>query len=161
MHRDDSWHGTSNGYYNHKCRCDDCRRAGREYGAQYRARRREAIAKHQANYRARNRPKVNGWAARYRSSGQHRDNKYGLSAGQFDAMLAAQGGRCAICGREFGEKTPHIDHDHACCSSKSSCGRCVRGLLCQACNQGLGNFKDDPLRMAEAIAYISRTTSIK
>lgn len=25
------WHGTVNGYGNRKCRCDDCRKAWREY----------------------------------------------------------------------------------------------------------------------------------
>lgn len=25
------WHGTTGGYTNHKCRCDDCRAALREY----------------------------------------------------------------------------------------------------------------------------------
>lgn len=29
------WHGTPGGYSNHKCRCDDCRQAAREYRRQY------------------------------------------------------------------------------------------------------------------------------
>lgn len=29
------WHGTAGGYTNHSCRCDDCRRAAREYRKRY------------------------------------------------------------------------------------------------------------------------------
>lgn len=34
----EAWHGTYNGYSNHKCRCDDCRAAGALFMAEYRAR---------------------------------------------------------------------------------------------------------------------------
>lgn len=44
-----------------------------------------------------------------------------------------------------------VDHDHKCCPGKTSCGRCVRGLLCGNCNTILGRQRDDAevfLRMA-------------
>lgn len=84
---------------------------------------------------------------------------YGMSVDEYDALLASQGGRCAICEApvaDAAERRLHVDHDHACCPGKKSCGECVRGLLCKACNQGIGHFGDDPERLRKAIEYLSR-----
>lgn len=69
-------------------------------------------------------------------------------------MLTDQGGTCAVCSVPFGDSSPNVDHDHACCAGQGSCGECVRGLLCRGCNQGLGNFSDDPERLMAAAAYL-------
>jgi hypothetical protein len=71
-------------------------------------------------------------------------------------MLERQGGVCAICGLPCKSgKRLSIDHDHSCCPGKGSCGKCVRGLLCMNCNNGLGHFKDDPELLGTAIAYLT------
>ncbi|OSC65727.1 hypothetical protein B5181_18445 [Streptomyces sp. 4F] len=50
-------------------------------------------------------------------------------------VLLVQGNKCAICGMSgLDESAMHIDHDHACCPGRRSCGTCVRGLLCSRCN---------------------------
>jgi hypothetical protein len=74
---------------------------------------------------------------------------YGMSLADFDALMDAQDGRCAICGRSDnpGSRRLHIDHDH-------TTGE-VRGLLCHNCNSLLGHAKDDPTILARAIAYLT------
>ncbi len=75
--------------------------------------------------------------------------RYGISVADYDAMLSAQGAVCLICDR--GPKTNArlvIDHDH-------STGA-IRGLLCDSCNKGLGNFGDNADRLRRAIVYLSR-----
>lgn len=81
-------------------------------------------------------------------------SKYGLNLERFAAMLAAQGGGCAICGLSNGERQMCVDHDHACCPGKASCGDCVRGLLCTQCNAALGNFRDDEDLLLSAVSYL-------
>lgn len=81
---------------------------------------------------------------------------YGLGAGTYDQIVASQGGVCAICQRARGvRRRLAIDHDHACCSGKESCGRCVRGLLCSPCNDVLATARDDPMYFVRAINYLA------
>jgi hypothetical protein len=77
----------------------------------------------------------------------HLKRKFGLTPTEYEAKLEAQGGGCALCGREPGPgRQLDIDHDH-----KTGA---VRGLICNTCNQGLGQFRDDPIRLAYAAAYL-------
>lgn len=48
-----------------------------------------------------------------------------------------------MCHTPFEEDKPvFIDHDHACCADeKSSCGKCIRGLLDLSCNTALGHIE--------------------
>ena len=75
--------------------------------------------------------------------------RYGITIDQYDDMYENQQGRCAICGTdEPGSRFNHfhVDHDHVT-------GQ-VRALLCEACNTGLGKFKDDPNLLRLAAKYL-------
>lgn len=88
---------------------------------------------------------------------------YQLTMESFAALLKLQEGRCAICKDllTLGPST-HIDHDHKCCSGPStSCGKCVRGILCAPCNRGLGKFKDSPTRLRAAADYLESGAALR
>ena len=81
---------------------------------------------------------------------------YNISLEQYESMLSEQNGQCAICGTtEPGQsKWFEVDHDHACCDKKGSCGACVRGLLCTGCNSGISRFGDNPDKLEAAARYV-------
>jgi len=93
------------------------------------------------NRRAReSRDRLHGGSRHY-----HLVRRYGISAAEVDALIARQGGVCAICLRHLGQ-SPHLDHDHATGE--------VRAVLCFGCNGGLGLFGDDISRLTAAITYL-------
>ena len=64
----------------------------------------------------------------------------------YDETLKIQGGHCALCDTKPAEnKRFQVDHDHACCPTdkthRKTCGKCVRGLLCESCNTELGSLE--------------------
>ena len=81
---------------------------------------------------------------------------YHITIDQYEALLSAQGGQCKICGSSDpgANGVFEVDHDHACCDKKGSCGQCVRGLLCTNCNTGISRFKDDPKLLRAAADYM-------
>lgn len=97
-------------------------------------------------YRAARRADYARWRERD-PKGVHRQaiwSMYRLTLDDWDAMVLAQEGRCAICNEPM--LRPNVDHCHT--------GGQVRALLCSPCNTGLGSFRDDPERLAAAITYL-------
>jgi len=92
------------------------------------------------------------------SSGYWRSDtirRHGLTVDEFDALVARG---CGICRSPVPGKTNwHIDHDHAHCPGSHGCAYCVRGVLCELCNPGLGLFRDSPELLRSAAEYIERS----
>ncbi|MCC4318674.1 endonuclease domain-containing protein [Streptomyces malaysiensis] len=80
-----------------------------------------------------------------------------------EALYKHQEDRCAICGSTNGEPGSgsdwlQMDHWGGCCERSSkddkTCGKCVRGLLCGACNSRLLSWYEqapDHLRTIAAV----------
>ena len=85
--------------------------------------------------------------------------RFELSAEEYDAILAAQGGRCAVCRRAKGLKRfLAVDHEHnkpGCTHPPDvGCRNCVRCLACDTCNRiVLGRYDIDAL--VRAIVVLS------
>lgn len=97
------------------------------------------------------------WRAKSaRKIAANRLRKYSLTVEKFERLLREQSFSCVICQSEFSESNkPHVDHDHKCCKGQKSCGTCVRGLLCNACNIALGKLKDNAESLRRAIDYVA------
>jgi len=90
--------------------------------------------------------------------------KYGITIEQYEDLLTSQNAVCAICGQAETVANVSgtgwalsIDHDHNCCpQARRSCGKCVRGLLCDRCNRAIGAFSDSIPLIKNALEYLSR-----
>ena len=102
------------------------------------------------DYRADTRRKIKEWQ---QSNPLARKNghlkQYGITIDEFHLLVEKQDHKCAICGYSDTSKKsffPVVDH----CHNKGH----VRGILCSACNFGIGKFKDDPQLLLNAINYL-------
>lgn len=84
--------------------------------------------------------------------------KYNITIDIFNAMLEKQKGKCAICGKQMSLPTRSrgqgldiaaVDHCHTT--------NVVRGILCNACNKGVGLLNDDIGILQNAINYLKDT----
>jgi hypothetical protein len=83
-------------------------------------------------------------------------HKYGLIQGDYEAMLAAQGGHCALCDTTPDQeryKRLNIDHCHET--------GMIRGLLCTPHNHALGKMGDTEEALLRALAYIRGSHAYK
>lgn len=79
---------------------------------------------------------------------------YKITLQEYHDRLEKQNGKCGICQTNIESKpgyisnSAHLDHCH-------TTGQ-LRGFLCVRCNQGLGNFMDNPLLLKRAVKYLKK-----
>jgi hypothetical protein len=83
---------------------------------------------------------------------QNLRRKYGIGIVEFDAMVVAQRGACAICGETLcldpsSRGHCNVDHDHTTGA--------VRAILCHPCNTKLGAL-ESPGFLNKAIQYLQK-----
>lgn len=78
-------------------------------------------------------------------------NKFGITLEQYNFLLEKQNNVCLICG-ELCKTGKMLAVDHCHNTNK------IRGLLCQYCNTGLGQFRDRIDLLNKAIDYLKNNS---
>lgn len=79
--------------------------------------------------------------------------KYGIAKGEYDRMLEAQNGRCAICKALPEKKRFAVDHDHVTGA--------IRKILCSKCNVMIGLCDENEEVLISMIDYLKYFKSEK
>ena len=107
---------------------------------------------------------ISSRAWRKKQGPQYRRDKtqwelYRMRWGDYENMLAEQGGACAICRKPLDKmsRQTHTDHKHGCDhpgkGRKSSRG-CVRGILCHRCNMLVGWIETEQRLLGDSLVYL-------
>lgn len=82
-------------------------------------------------------------------------NVYGLTMEQYNGLIK---NGCEVCGTH--DKLC-IDHDHACCPARTkTCGKCVRGVLCDRHNRAEGMLNSNPNEAIALAMYMMRNERV-
>lgn len=125
-----------NGSVGYRSYCTPCNNAYRD---EWRHKNKEWDNARNNQYNKRNAMRIRG----------HKLRKYWPGAtweqanANYDTLLDKQGGTCAVCKRH---KRLAVDH----CHGKGQ----VRGLLCGACNRGIGYLQDSVEVISSAVEYL-------
>ena len=116
---------------------------------------------YQKQYREKNRNLLNAMDRARSTSDSYFDrnlkSKYGITRQDYDQMLAAQKGLCAICSEPESRKIRGrvtrlmVDHNHIT--------KQIRKLLCGRCNTALGMMRERMDLLENMIAYLEETCS--
>lgn len=90
--------------------------------------------------------------------GYNLKRRFNISIDDYNHLFLKQKGRCAICkqaekikDKKGNVKWLSVDHNHATDE--------IRGLLCNACNTGIGKLGDSVVTLESAIKYLKERGS--
>jgi hypothetical protein len=151
---DEYWNHPT-GKYGKRPRCKEClRKENAEFEKTYRPSRQEKSHEwYERNKEAVKEKALAGgrrWVYKPDNKRNHNlKTRYGITAKEYDALLEAQDGKCAICSRKMDEgRRLAVDHDH-------DTGE-VRGILHVRCNTAIALFKDSPETCRKAADYLEK-----
>lgn len=75
--------------------------------------------------------------------------QYGITPEEYMKIAESQNHQCWICGRLPKTRRLNIDHDHKIGKVKEA----IVGLVCGACNQAMGGFRDSPYLLHRAAQF--------
>jgi len=89
---------------------------------------------------------------------------YRITPDKYNELLVRQNYVCAICKESERAVNPitkqpkrlQVDHNHKCCPGRTSCGKCVRGLVCRICNEALVKADSSKNWIENLQTYIGR-----
>lgn len=70
-------------------------------------------------------------------------HRYGITIAEYDALVEAQGGKCAICKQPPSNQNTRAHWDGKLCVDHDHETGTVRGLLCNDCNLAVGYAKSE------------------
>jgi hypothetical protein len=97
--------------------------------------------------------KKNKTKANQKQQDWHYKSRYGVSYKKFLETAKAQNNQCAICSVDLVfdkncKERAVLDHDHDTGEN--------RGVLCNACNTGVGLLKDSAVVLTKAASYLTK-----
>ena len=103
-----------------------------------------------AIYRDEHREEQRQWAKNYHAAHPELATNrnlmllYKITLDDIEKLIQEQGGVCPVCRLPVQATNPGkkrvraVDHNKTCCPGRTSCGKCVRGILHMTCNVNLG-----------------------
>lgn len=147
----------STAYRNFKCRCERClaykseaalrtndKEKAKQRSRDWRLKYPERSRSNARSYQIRFPDQVLKWSLK----------KYGISVAEYNAM----GTDCMIC-KKLAKGMQNSTHKRICVDHDKDTGK-VRGVLCGACNIGLGHFNHSTKLLKQAIKYLKENGDI-